>query len=150
MAFDIISGNFSVIILIVADLVVCALILIYLFRDRRRNGNPVDTDRLKSLIDSLSVLIKESDRASRNLLDAINDRHRRTAELLEEMDAKEGRLKEAIRKTDELLPKAEDPGLTDKYAEVTRLADQGMKAEKISKQVKLPKGEIELILGLKR
>ncbi len=150
MTGETIFGNVSLFLLILADLVVCGLILVYLFRDRRHKGKPVDTDELKSLIESLSGLIKESDRASRELLDALNQRHRKTAELLEEVEAKEGELKKVVRNTEQILSKTGDAEVVDPYAEVSRLADLGMRVEEIAKRVNLPKGEIELVLGLKR
>ena len=38
----------------------------------------------------------------------------------------------------------------DSYAEVLRLSDQGMKATKISEMVKIPKGEIEMLISLRK
>ncbi len=143
-------GGVSLIVLILADLAVCGLILVYLFQDRRQKRNSVETDELKSLINSLSTLIEESDRASRELISALNQRHRRTAELLEEMDTKEGRLKKAVQKTEQILSEKGGAEGTDAYAEASRLADLGLKIEEIAKRVRLPKGEIEVVLGLKR
>ncbi len=143
-------GGVSLIVLILADLAVCGLILVYLFQDRRKKRNSVETDELKSLINSLSTLIEESDRASRELISALNQRHRRTAELLEEMDTKEGRLKKAVQKTEQILSEKGGAEGTDAYAEASRLADLGLKIEEIAKRVRLPKGEIEVVLGLKR
>lgn len=150
MAGDPVFANLWIIVLIVADLVVCGLILIYLFQNRNQKGTPVDIEGLKDLVDSLSSLIKDSDRASRDLLDSLNESHQRTVQLLEEMDAKEEKLTKAARQTEELLSKRQIPEVLDKYTEVSRLADLGMKAEDIARRVKLPKGEIELVLGLRR
>jgi len=143
-------GGVSLIVLILADLAVCGLILVYLFQDRRQKQKSVVTDELKSLISSLSALIEESDRASRELIGALNQRHRRTAELLEEMDTKEGRLKKAVRQTEQILSEKGGAEGTDAYAEASRLADLGLEIEEIAKRVRLPKGEIEVVLGLKR
>ncbi len=66
------------------------------------------------------------------------------------MDAKEGELKKAVRNTEQMLSKKGDAEGIDPYAEVSRLADLGMRVEEIGKRVNLPKGEIELVLGLKR
>jgi hypothetical protein len=150
MAGDPVFANLWIIVLIVADLVVCGLILIYLFQNRNQKGTPVDIEGLKDLVDSLSSLIKDSDRASRDLLDSLNESHQRTVQLLGEMDAKEEKLTKAARQTEELLSKRHIPEVLDKYTEVSRLADLGMKAEDIARRVKLPKGEIELVLGLRR
>jgi len=99
---------------------------------------------------TLSGLVKESDRASRNLLDALNERHRRTEELLRQMDVREKRITEAIREDERTILRSENSDTASKYKEVCRLADMGLDANEIAGRVKLPKGEIELILGLKR
>lgn len=41
-------------------------------------------------------------------------------------------------------------GTVDKYAEVVRLAELGMKTKKISEKVNIPKGEIELLIKLNK
>jgi len=145
-----IGQNVLIIILIVADLAVCAVVVLYFFRGRSQDQRPVDTVRVRKLVDSLSELVKESERASRNLLDALNERHRRTEELFRQLDTREKRMAEAIRKVDSVVLKSESHELTEKYKEVSRLADHGLSADEIGGRVKLPKGEIELILGLKR
>ena len=137
-------------ILIVADLAVCAVVLLYFFWNRRQEESPVDAVRLKKLVDSLGQLVKESDRASRNLLDALNERHRRTEELLRQMDVREKRITETIRGDERTILRSDSSDTASKYKEVSRLADMGLDADEIAKRVKLPKGEIELILGLKR
>jgi len=145
-----ITGNLLITILIVADLAVCAVVLLYFFWGRRQEEKQVDPVRLKKLVDSLGQLVKESDRASRNLLDALNERHRRTEELLRQMDVREKRITEAIRGDERTILRSENSDPAGKYKEVSRLADMGLDAEEIARRVKLPKGEIELILGLKR
>ena len=138
------------IILIVADLAVCAVVVFYFFGRRPQVQRPVDIGRVSSLIDSLSELVKESEKASRSLLDALNERHRRTEELFGQLDARERRMTEAIQQAERVVQKSERLDVTRKYKEVSRLADLGVSAEEIASRVKLPKGEIELILGLKR
>jgi len=145
-----ITENPLIIILIVADLAVCAVVLLYFFWGRRQDERPVDMARLGKLVDSLGALIKESDRASRNLLDALNERHRRTEELFRQMDTGEERMSEAIREAERITLKSGDFDRTGTYSEVSRLADLGLDVDEIAGRVKLPKGEIELILGLKR
>jgi hypothetical protein len=138
-------------ILIVADLAVCAVVILYLLWGRRqKDQKPVDAIRLKRLIDSLGELIRESDRASRNLLDALNERHRRTEELFGQLDTKEKRVIKVVREAQSVLLRSENTEASSKYSEVSRLADMGLSAEEIARRVKLPKGEIQLILGLKQ
>jgi hypothetical protein len=144
------TENSLIIILVVADLAVCAVVLLYVIWGRGRQSRPVDTLRLRELVDSLSDLVKESDRASRNLLDALNERHRRTEELFRELDTREKRMMGAIREAESIIVKPENTDMDEKYSKVSRLADRGLDADEIAERVDLPRGEIDLILGLKR
>jgi hypothetical protein len=96
-----ISQNLLITILIAADLAVCSLVVFYFLWGRRQDQKFVDSARIRKLVDSLGELVKESDRASRNLLDALNERHRRTEELFREIDTRERRLAKAIREVRE-------------------------------------------------
>jgi len=151
MLLEGVTGHMLIISLIVADLAVCVVVVLYFFRGRARGEETsIDTARLRKLIHTLGGLVKESDRASRNLLDALNDRHRRTEQLFREMDTKERQMARTIREAEQTIQKSDDFGHTHKYSEVSRLADLGLDVEEIARRVELPKGEIELILGLKR
>ncbi|MBW2123441.1 MAG: DUF2802 domain-containing protein, partial [Deltaproteobacteria bacterium] len=92
----------------------------------------------------------ESDRASKNLIDALHERNRRTEELLTQMDSQEKRIVEAIRRAEKLTLELEHSDISGMYREVSRLGNLGLDADEIAKRVKLPRGEIDLILGLKR
>ena len=151
MALEGTVHSFLVMILIVADLAVCAVVILYfLWGRRQQEQKPVDTVRLTRLVDSLGELIRESDRASRNLLDALNERHRRSEELFGQLDKKEKRVIKVVQEAKSVLLSSEATEGSRKYREVSRLADMGLSAEEIATRVKLPKGEIELILGLKQ
>ena len=145
-----ISQNLLITILIAADLAVCSLVVFYLLWGRRQDQKFVDSARIRKLVDSLGELVKESDRASRNLLDALNERHRRTEELFREIDTRERRLVKAIREAEKMHMESENSEKAGSYSEVSRLAELGLDADEIAGRVRLPKGEIELILGLKR
>ena len=145
-----ISQNLLITILIAADLAVCSLVVFYLLWGRRQDQKFVDSARIRKLVDSLGELVKESDRASRNLLDALNERHRRTEELFREIDSRERRLAKAIREAEKMRIESENSEKAGSYSEVSRLAELGLDADEIAGRVRLPKGEIELILGLKR
>jgi hypothetical protein len=147
---DGITHNSLIIILIAADLAVCGVVIFYLFSGRRQDPRPVDTARLRTLMDSLGALVKDSERASRSLLDALNERHNRTEELFSEMDTREKRLAKVIRQAQGIALRAEDSDRAGAYSEVSRLADLGLNADEIAGRVRLPKGEIELVLGLKK
>lgn len=145
-----ISQNLLITILIAADLAVCSLVVFYFLWGRRQDQKFVDSARIRKLVDSLGELVKESDRASRNLLDALNERHRRTEELFREIDTRERRLAKAIREAERMHMESENSEKAGSYSEVSRLAELGLNADEIAGRVRLPKGEIELILGLKR
>jgi hypothetical protein len=145
-----ISQNFLITVLIAADLAVCCLVVFYFLSGRRQDQKFVDSARIRKLVDSLGELVKESDRASRNLLDALNERHRRTEELFREIDTRERRLAKAIREAEKMHMESENSEKAGSYSEVSRLAELGLDADEIAGRVRLPKGEIELILGLKR
>lgn len=145
-----ISQNLLITVLIAADLAVCSLVVFYFLWGRRQDQKFVDSARIRKLVDSLGELVKESDRASRNLLDALNERHRRTEELFREIDTRERRLAKAIREAEKMHMESENSEKAGSYSEVSRLAELGLDADEIAGRVRLPKGEIELILGLKR
>ncbi|MBW2056207.1 MAG: DUF2802 domain-containing protein [Deltaproteobacteria bacterium] len=143
-------GNHLILLLIMADLAVCAVVLFYLFGGRKRQGRSGDTGKLQETVSSLGVLLRESDRASKNLIDALHERNRRTEELLTQMDSQEKRIVEAIRRAEKLTLELEHSDISGMYREVSRLGNLGLDADEIAKRVKLPRGEIDLILGLKR
>lgn len=150
VTLEAVTGNSLIIILVVADLAVCAVVLVYFFWGRRQEQRPADMASLRKLIDSLRALVKESDRASKDLLDALNERHRRTEELFRQMDTREKRMAGAIREAERIEIELEHSDRTRMYGEVSRLAERGLSEDEIARRVKLPRGEIELILGLKR
>ncbi len=149
VALEGLTGSLWTTILIGVDLVVCGLVLAYLLR-ARHDEKRLDPNRVRQMIDSLSELIRTSERASKDFLDELNERQRGTRELLDRMEVSEKRVTEVIRHAEKLLMKPRSPGPALGYEEVSRLADMGLSTEEISERVKLPKGEIELVLGLKR
>jgi hypothetical protein len=150
MLLEGVTGNILIISLIVADLAVCLVVILYFFRGRGGEEKSIDTAKLKGLVHTLSDLVRESDRASRNLLDALNERHRKTEQLFREMDLKERQMTQTIREAECVTKKPDDLDRTTEYGEVSRLADLGLTADEIATRLKLPRGEIELVLGLKR
>lgn len=143
------AQNVLISILILADLAVCGVVIFSLFRGRRQDKGSVDTVRLTTLVDSLRDLVRESDRASKSLLDALKERHKKTEELFWELDRREGKLMTVMKEAEKLGSRPAGSKETGAYHEVSRLADLGFSAEEIARRVEVPKGEIELILGLK-
>jgi hypothetical protein len=137
-------------ILVVADLAVCGIVVYYLVWGRKRHESSTDSARLGELIDSLATLIKDSDQASKGLLEALRERHRRTEALISEMDDREKRLSEVIQEAEGLSARSHEVDRVGAYQEVARLADMGLTRDEIEGKVKLPKGEIQLILELRK
>jgi len=108
-----------------------------------------------------SQLVKQqSEKAFKRISHTINNERQLLAELIENGDLKKARTHLKSKGISKIKPKSlEDNNLKkpflknterDSYSEVLRLADQGMTVRKISEMVKIPKGEIEMLITLRK
>jgi len=134
---------------IAIDVILLFIVCFYLIRDRRIGGEHpfkgVNEKKLELLSDSFNEMIQESKRI--------------LGELSERMESKKEEIDRSIQEADRLLIRLEkttSPCLindnmdNDKYQKILELADEGLRTDEISGVVRLPKGEVELVLGLRK
>ena len=108
-----------------------------------------------------SQLVKQqSEKAFKRISRTINNERQLLAELIENGDLKKARNHLKSKRISKIEPKSlatnnmkkpfPENMETDSYAEVLRLADRGMTVRKISEMVKIPKGEIEMLITLRK
>ena len=115
---------------------------------------------MRELIQSLDRLITESERASIDISDKAFLNQKKIRDLLSQLEVKQEELHGEVIKAESLLEKIKNQLETlsnknesvsseeDKYAETVKLAKNGLNVDEISKQLDMPKGEVELILEL--
>lgn len=163
--------KFLPIIQVVADVLILALILFYFFkRQEDRKRDKVIEIRAKEMLmlnKTMDALIKEAQKVTEDLMGALESKQATAKKLLLEL---EGRKEEVTKLLSEPLPQRPQPAAEaaalatpptpssnpevkeeeDKYAEAARLAEEGVSPEEIARIVNLPRGEVELILDLKK
>lgn len=138
----------------VVDFLILIAIIFYIYERKNRKKEEQNADRrkeeLKALIKSLEQLIKESERSSADIFNQAFQSQKKSRELLDQLGKKQIEIQNEIRKSESALEKVKNQTLTedDKYSEAAKLAKTGLNIEEISKQLDLPKGEVELILDL--
>ena len=88
-------------------------------------------------------MMEENKHALTNLARQLDDRERRLAMLLKEVES-------VIKRLDSEQSKSESASSTKRYDDVIKLVQQGMNREEVSKQSGLTEGEINLIMELSR
>lgn len=142
------------------------LIAVFLYIIERKNkkkeelGDELRKNELKVLTKSLDRLITESERASINISDKALQSQSRIKALLGQIEKKQEEMQKEVKNAEEVLDKIKNQLETtsnkknpfqsnkNKYSEAAKLAKTGLNVEEISKQLDLPKGEVELILDL--
>lgn len=111
-------------------------------REYAKKGNPgMFNDAL-----IFQLLKQQSGKSFDAIIDTINKERRVLKELVEDPKNENGSKSFSL----ELKKQAGNEPLTGRHEEVIRLVDLGLKAGEISKKTKIPKGEIELIIKLKK
>jgi len=148
----------------IVDILIFLVVLLYVFERKSRKNEAKNQEQkvkaLKELIKSLDQLIMEAERSSINISDKAVQSQKNIQELVEKMEKKREELQAAGEKAESVLEsikKQLEPSSNktrqlksnkDKYFEASQLAKTGLNAEEISNQLKLPKGEVELIIDL--
>jgi hypothetical protein len=147
---------------IVTDIMICAGILVLLFRFRKY-FKPGSTGLSEDSISELKQMLAESKRFSDQFLQELERGKREMKELASSLEEREKKLddllKQAMRfdhlsitgnakKTDH--KENGDCSSEEPYRKILDLAGQGLNEGQISQQLGLPEGEIELILSLSR
>lgn len=134
---------------IAIDVVLLLVICFYLIWDRKRQGThrfqAISEESMALFSDSVSQMISES----KKILD----------EAFEKLEIKKKEIDRSTRDADMVLLKLEEAvggsrnagdGVYDKYRQAARMADEGLSVSEISERANLPKGEVELILDLRK
>lgn len=102
------------------------------------------TRAANSAIEKLSAETENGIKCSEELAKGLNARKIELEGYLERIDG-------LLKTLEETVPDAEViPGESDKYREASRLAGEGHSLDEIVERVGLPKGEVQLIVGLKK
>ena len=155
--------GFWVFLQIAIDIILLVMIFVYLVRDRKRKPAPsfeeVNEEKLNVLSDSINQMIKESKRILNEMHERIEEQKRSLERMTEKLDRKKEEIDLSMKKVDGSLHRlkkdSDETFLTDdenhdKYQQVISLARKGLTVEEIEKRVQLPRGEVELILDLKK
>ena len=153
-----------IVIQTIVDFLILLVVLLYILerKNRQKEGQNITLKKKETqeLVQSLDRLITESERASIDISDKALLSQKKITELLDRLEVKQKELQEEEKKAALLLEEIKnqleaDEGKKesvlseeDKYSEAAKLAKNGLNSEEISRQLDLPKGEVELILDL--
>ena len=153
-----------IVIQTIVDFLILLVVLLYILerKNRQKEGQNIKLRKKETqeLVQSLDRLITESERASIDISDKALLSQKKITELLDRLEVKQKELQEEEKKAALLLEEIKnqleaDEGKKesvlseeDKYSKAAKLAKNGLNSEEISRQLDLPKGEVELILDL--
>ena len=153
-----------IVIQTIVDFLILLVVLLYILerKNRQKEGQNIKLRKKETqeLVQSLDRLITESERASIDISDKALLSQQKITELLDRLEVKQKELQGEEKKAALLLEEIKnqleaDEGKKesvlseeDKYSEAAKLAKNGLNSEEISRQLDLPKGEVELILDL--
>lgn len=148
-------------ILVVAQIVVDVFLLlciVYLVLSISKKNRVSEEGRIKALFNTLDKRIN----AANTALDKISLESERgfntSKDLMRMLEGKRVELQGYLERIDNVLkaldealpPKGTETAHFDRYKEASKLAEQGHSIDEIVKRVGLPKGEVQLIVGLKK
>ena len=148
-------------ILVIAQIVVDVFLLlciVYLVLSISKKNRVSEEERIKALFNTFDKRIN----AANTALDKISAEGERgfntSKDLLKMLEGKRVELQGYLERIDNVLkaldealpPKGTETAHFDRYKEASKLADQGHGIEEIVRRVGLPKGEVQLIVGLKK
>ena len=158
-----IQMGFWVFLQIAIDIVLLVIVCLYVVRERKRrfmySPEEIDEERLKALSDSIQQMIQESKRVLHEIQESINKQKDSLNKIVEKLDRKKEEMDRSMEKAEKFLHGLK--GITDrdvvtadaeqdKYQQVLSLSQKGLSIDEIGKRVELPRGEVELILDLKK
>ena len=151
MDIQILSG-----IQIVADIVLCAAIIVLL---RRSTAAVKERGGVEQNLKQLRDMLNESQQAASRFLESVEESRRSLKGLFFQLEEKERKLKELLQTgasdSGPGGPAARTAGepaamSSDRYGEVIALHRRGLSGSDIARQSGIPEGEISLILDLER
>jgi len=136
---------------LVADIVLCVAIVFLLYvmtRDGRKKSAPaVDP----ALFTEFQKAIDASQRAATGLVQAMEDSRKALKETAFALEERESRLRALIARAERFLARPDDSmpeSGNPRYADVLRMARQGLTVEEIVRVSGLTRGEVDLVIEL--
>jgi len=140
---------------LIADLALCLALVsvLYLFtrEGKKTSARIIDP----AVVSELKRMLDASQQATDSLIKAMDDSRKALKETAYSLDERENRLRSLILEADEqrkkqCLTTADTAKEGDRYADILEMARQGVDAEEIVRISGLPRGEVDLIVGLDR
>jgi len=133
-------------------LIIVFLMVLRTMRDPQRRG------MLNKGVGLFESVLKEADTTSRKFNELLEEKHRLIRSLNEQLDKRILSLNVLLNRAEALLSKDRRPdqSKTDMNdqdsvrAEILEFAKQGYETEHIAKKLSIPKGEVKLVLDMKR
>ena len=142
------------IVQMIIEVLLCGVMVCYLYRNKSSQGEiTLDKEKMKGVVESLHRLIKESedlDKKHQKVLELWKKIERKGAAIEGYIDRYEKKFtfSQKTRKDGEEFEGVES-GVTS-YEKASRLIEKGLSTREIAQKVGLPRGEVELIMNLKR
>lgn len=146
--------EFWLIIQMIIEVLLCGIMACYIYREKSAKVElKKEQARIKTLVDSLQRFMATSE--------DLDNKHQKVLKLWEKIEKRgeaiEAHIDHYERKLRPFLERGKvgegsegmESGVTS-YEKTSRLIEKGLSAEKIAQTVGLPKGEVELIMNLKR
>ncbi len=134
--------------------------LIYIILSMGRKGRLEEEERIKGLLNLLDRRIDDANIAATRLSSDTESGINSLKELTKGIEAKKLELQHYLERIDSVLKAIDEVALSEPetrntqppealYKEASKLAEQGCSTDEIVKRLGLPKGEVQLIMGLK-
>ena len=146
--------EFWLVLQIVIEVVLCGIIIYYVYRDKSRKGEmKLEREKFKTLVDSLHRLVKESE--------DLDKKHQKVLKLWEKIEKKGAAIERYIDHYERKLtpsPKTRNDdqksegveSYVSSYDKASRLIEKGLPTGEVAQKAGLPRGEVELMVNLKR
>ena len=142
------------------EFILVVLMVVFMFKLRRLSRNQVQVP--EELGDAVSNFLAESEKLSATFNQTLQEKKELSLSLLLKLERKINDLNGLLARAEEGLDQVRqgrgletdseraNPAALENRAMVVRLAEQGLSVDEIARQVRLHKGEVELIIDLDR
>lgn len=138
------------------DVLLCLLLLFLLWQMNRQGRKKSGPEPIGTDMEQLKKFIEESRRLSTEFVESLEEGRKNLKSLAFALDEREGRLRELLVRSEQLLKKesgiekSEVSRGADRYRDVLKMMEEGRSAQEVADRFELSAGEIELIKNLKR
>ncbi len=156
----------GVVLLNVSGIFLWGITILYLLKNKKEKDSEEKKQRYLSNNRNFDeevyaqLVRQQSEKAFKNIHSTIKRERYLLSELIEKGEFKKVRKQVSPKKTrktkrtsipaNKIKKNRHKANLKDRYSEVIKLADAGMTMNKISEKVKIPKGEIEILIKLRK